>query len=68
MIVRKINKAIRYAQDKLGRDKFMNLEATSLCILRYSDAGYSTNYDLLSNLGRVVLTMDESGAAVLILF
>ena len=67
-IVRRINKAIRYGHEKPGRITFPILEARSLRVVGYSDAGYSSSYDLSSQLGRIVLLIDDTGAAAPIIF
>ena len=67
-IVQRANRAVRYAHNNPSKIMFPKLEAKSLRIVGYSDAGYSSNNDLSSQLGRIVLLMDESGAAAPIIF
>ena len=67
-IVRRINKAIRYAHEKPGGITFLILEAKSLRVVGYSDAGYSSNNDLSSQLGRIVLLINDTCAAAPIIF
>ena len=67
-IVRGINRAVRYAHEKPGKITFSILDAKSLRVAGYSDAGYSSNYDLSSQLGRLDLLIDDTGAAPPIIF
>ena len=65
---RRLNKAIQYAISNPASICLPKLERSSLRIISYSDAGFGTNADATSQLGRIVIIMDGSGPAVPILF
>ena len=66
--VQRVNKAERYTHEKSGKITFPILEAQGLRVVGYSDAGYSSNYDLSSQLGKIVLLMNDDGAAAAFIF
>ena len=67
-IVRIIKEAVRYAHEKPSRITFSVLKSKILRVVGYGDAGYSSNYDLSSQLGRIVPLMDDTSAAAPIIF
>ena len=65
---KRLNAAIRYATKNVAHLKFASLELNSLRIVGYSDAAFANNHDLKSQLGRVVLLVDDKDNAVPISF
>ena len=48
--------------------KFPKLERKTIRIVGYSDAAHANNYDLTSQLGRIIFLMDDSSKCVQISF
>ncbi len=65
---KRLNLAIRYAHVNVTSLKFPKLDMESLRIVGYSDAAFANNYDLKSQLGRIILLMDDSDTAIPIVY
>ena len=63
-----INSLVRYAHNNIAHLKFPSLERDTLRIAGFSDAAYANNYDLTSQLGRIILLSDVSNAVIPISF
>ena len=66
--VKRLNKSIKFANDNLTHMKFPKLDLSTIRIVGYSDAAFASNSDLSSQLGRIVLLIDGSGAAAIVSF
>lgn len=62
-MVRRLNKAIRYATENQVRLKIPKLDVESLRIVGFSDASFANNADLLTQLGHVFFLTDECNKA-----
>ena len=62
-IVRKINKIFQYAREIPALIQLTKLKTNSLRIVRYYDSAYASSHNLTSQLGRIVLAVDDSGTA-----
>ena len=65
---KRLNSAIRYANNNFAHLKFPKLELASVRIVGYSDASFANNHDLSSQLGRIILLIDNNDAAIPICF
>ena len=63
-----LNTAIRHAHVNVSNLQFPKIEHSSVCIAGYSDAVFANNHDLESQLGRVILLMDDKNSAIPIAF
>ena len=59
MVIRKVNKTVQYVLENPCQVKFPKLSADSLPNVGYKDARYTGNYDITSQLGRLVLLIDD---------
>ena len=66
--LKRLNIAIRYANNNAAHLQFPKLCLTSIRIVAYSDVAFAKNFDLTSQLGRIILLIDGSGKAVPISF
>ena len=66
--LKRLNFIVRYAHDNVAHLKFPKLERRTIRIVGYSDAAYANNYDLTSQLGRIIFLMDDSNKCVPISF
>ena len=66
--VKNLNSAIRYAHDNAASLRFPKIERSSIGLVGFSDAAYANNHDLTSQLGRIVLIMDDSNKTIPISF
>ena len=58
--VKRLNSLVRHAHNIVAHLKFPDLDRNSLRLVGYSDAAYANNHDLSSQLGRIVLLMDDA--------
>ena len=68
VLLKRLNCVIRYADNNVAHLKFPSLERDDVRIVGDSDAAYSNNRDLMSQLGRVILLMDRSDIAIPVSF
>ena len=69
--VKNLNSTVRYAHDNAHNAaslRFPKLERSSIRLFGFSDAAYANNHDLTSQLGLIVLIMDDSNKAIPISF
>ena len=66
--VKQINSLVRYAHNNVAHIQFPSLVRDTLRIVGFSDAAYANNYDLTSQLGRIILLSDVSNAVIPISF
>ena len=67
-VIRRLNKATRYAVDHKAPIRVPKLDKQSLRIIGFSDSSFANNNDLSSQLGHICFLGDESGAAIPIHF
>ena len=65
---KRLNSAIRYANNNVAHLKLPKLELSSVRIVGYSDASFANNHDLSSQLGRIARLIDDDDAAIRICF
>ena len=68
MSIKRLNQVVRYAQKNVASLRFPKLEMNSLRTVGYSDATFANNNDLCSQLGRMILLMDDTDVSVQISF
>ena len=66
--IKKLNNSIRYAHDNIAHLPFPKLDLRSVRIVGYSDAAFANNYDATSQLGRVILLIDDDNNSIPIAF
>ena len=66
--VKKLNFIVRYAHDNIAHLPFPKLDLRSIRIVGYSDAAFANNHDATSQLGRIILLVDDGNAAIPIAF
>ena len=66
--LKRLSGVVRHAHNNVAHLKLSCLERDDVRIVRYSDAAYSKNRDLKSQLGRVILLMDMSDSAIPVSF
>ena len=67
-LVKRSNTIVRHAHKNLVHLKFPCLERDSLRLVGYSDAAYAKKYDLSSQIGRIILLMDDTNRVIPISF
>ena len=67
-LIRRLNKAVRYAVDNRIKLKISKLDMSSLKVIGFSDASLANNHDLSLQLGHIVFLGDENGDVVPISF
>ena len=65
---KKLNSAIRYANNNVAHLKFQKLELSSVRIVGYLDASFANNHDLSSQLSRIILLINGDDTAIPMLF
>lgn len=68
VVIRRINRAIRYAVQNRISLKVPSLNKDTLRVIGFSDSSFANNTDLSSQLGHICLLGDHSGAVVPINF
>ena len=66
--VKRLNAAIRYAHNNVAHLPLPKLNLRSIGIVGYSDAAFANNYDMTSQLCRIVLLMDDENCCIPISF
>ena len=65
---KRLNSAISYAHNNVAHLKIPKLDLGTIRIVGYSDASFANNHDLSSQLGRIILLVDDDDSAVPICF
>ena len=65
---KRLNTAIRYARVNMSNLQFPKIEHSSVRFAGYSEAVFANNHDLESQLGRVILLIDDKNSAISITF
>lgn len=63
-LIRKLNKAVKYAVDNRLRLRINKLDRKSLRIIEFSDSSFANNRELSSQLGHIVFLGDSSNAVI----
>lgn len=66
--IKRINQLVRYTKQNSSVIKIPELDRGSVRIVGYSDAAYFNNHDNSSQLGRIILLVDETNSAIPIAF
>lgn len=56
--IKRLNTVIRYAHNNVEHLKFPKIDRSSTRVVGYSDASFSNNCDITSQLGRLLLLID----------
>ena len=65
---KRLNKAIRYARVNVTNLRIPSLECKSIRTKGHSDAAFHNNHDLKSQLGRIIILVDDNNSAIPIIF
>ena len=60
-LVRRLNRATRYAVDNRVSLKISTLEQNSLRVVGFADASFANNHDLSTHLGHICFLADDHG-------
>jgi len=63
-----LNDLVRYAHNNVAHLPFPKLDVSSIRIVGYSDAAFANNHDLSSQLGRIIMLIDDNGLAIPVAF
>ena len=66
--IKRLDTIVRYAHEIIASLPFPKLDLHSIRIVGYSDAAFANNHDDTSQLGLIILLVDDGNAAVLIKF
>ena len=66
--LKRLNTIVRYAHNNAAHPQFSKLKLSNLRVVGYSDAASANNHDLTSQLGRILILLDDNNRCAHISF